>query len=410
MGNVESFIARRYLVSNRKVRFINVIGFISIVGITIGVAALLIALSVFNGFSGIVTSVLVGFDPHIRIEKKGALAAPEVTEIDSILRRIPRVRAFSPFISGKAMLVAQSYNQVVYLRGVDENRIGGVSGLKDKIVLGTLNLEDSAGVSGIVIGRTLADRLSSIVGDDLEVISPYGIQSTVSGLAAPQTMKLRITGIFESSNRDYDAGYSYISIEAAQRLFNLEGKYNGVEMRLTDFNAADQLKKVLASQLPGDLSISTWYDLHQSLYSVMLIERWSAYILLCLIIVVATFNMLCSLTMGVLEKRRDIAVLKAMGMTSNAIVRLFMVEGLLIGVIGTILGILLGLLILLIQVKYQFFRLDPTIYIIPAIPVEIRWMDFITIPLASLGLSYLAAYYPAKRAALTVPAQALRWE
>jgi lipoprotein-releasing system permease protein len=173
---------------------------------------------------------------------------------------------------------------------------------------------------------------------------------------------------------------------------------------------ASHLKDELAEQLPDDLSISTWYDLHQSLYSVMLIERWSAYILLCLIIVVATFNMLGSLTMGVIEKRRDIAVLKAMGMTSNAVVRLFMAEGLLIGIIGTVLGIFLGLLVLFIQIKYSVFKLDPTIYIIPAIPVEIRWMDFITIALASLGLSYLAAYYPARRAVLTAPAQALRWE
>src|ERR1043166_3801506 len=264
MRKVESFIARRYLVSNRKVRFINVIGLISIIGITIGVAALLVALSVFNGFNGVVTSVLVGFDPHIRIEKKGNIETPELMKIDSVLRRIPEVKAFSPFISGKAMLVAQSYNKVVFLRGVDGNRIGDVSGLKSKIVAGTLNLEDSAGVSGIVVGGTPSDRLFSTVGDELEVISPYGIQSTVTGLGAPQTMKLRIAGIFESSNRDYDAGYAYLSTGAAQQLFNLEGKYNGVEIRLVDFTMASHLKDERAEQLPDDLSISTWYDLHQS--------------------------------------------------------------------------------------------------------------------------------------------------
>jgi lipoprotein-releasing system permease protein len=156
--------------------------------------------------------------------------------------------------------------------------------------------------------------------------------------------------------------------------------------------------------------VSTWYDLHRTLYLVMSIERWSAYILLSLIVLVATFNMLGSLSMVVIEKRRDIAVLKAMGLSPRRIVRLFMVEGMLIGTIGTFAGIGLGVVILYLQVHYQLFRLDPTVYIIPAIPVEIHIVDFLSVAAASLGLSTLAAYYPARRAAATEPAQALRWE
>jgi lipoprotein-releasing system permease protein len=223
-------------------------------------------------------------------------------------------------------------------------------------------------------------------------------------------MKFRITGIFESNNKDYDAGYAYISAAAAQKLFNLPGTYSGIDIRLDDFNGAEEAKAALVRELPADMTVSTWYDLHQSLYSVMKMERWSAYVLLCLIVLVATFNMLGSLTMAVIEKRRDIGVLKAMGMTPGGIVRIFMVEGLLIGVIGTALGIVIGLGVLLLQVRYQIFPLDPTVYIIPAIPVEIRWTDFLAITAASVGLSFVAAYYPARRAAATLPTEVLRWE
>ncbi|HYQ87901.1 MAG TPA: ABC transporter permease [Bacteroidota bacterium] len=410
MAAVERFIARRYLSSKHSVRFINVISLISVVGITVGVAALLIALSVFNGFNAVVTAVLVGFDPHIRIEKQGNFNQPEIDSIQSVLRNHPEIKAFAPFISGKGMLVARSYNKVVYIRGVDENRIAGVSGLKEKIVLGSISFHDSTGTDGIVIGLALADRLASVVGDEIAVVSPSGFQSALSGLEAPKTMKYRVSGIFESNNKDYDAGYAYVSIDAAQRLFDMEGAFSGLELRLSYFNDAEHVKEMLMHELPAGTGISTWYDLHQSLYSVMRIERWSAYVLLCLIILVATFNMVGSLTMAVIEKRRDIGVLKAMGMTPRRITRVFMVEGLLIGAAGTVLGICIGLGVLGLQIRYQIFPLDPTVYIIPAIPVEIHWSDFFAIALASTGLSFLAAYYPARRAAGLVPTEALRWE
>ncbi len=407
---VEIFIARRYLLSKRKIRFINVIGIISICGIMIGVAALLIALSVFNGFSGVVTSVLVGFDPHIRIEKRGGFTEEDYGRLEQIVERNERVRAQSPFITGKAMLVVQSLNRVVFLRGVDEGRIAGVSGLAGKMVLGKLSLKDSADAGSMVIGMTLADRLGTVVGDEISVISPYGFQTALSGFASPKALRFRVAGIFESNNKEYDASYAYISIGRAQELFNLEGRYNGMEIRLEDVARADQVKEELQKELSTEVTISTWYDLHRNLYSVMRIERWSAYALLSMIILVATFNMLGSLTMAVVEKRRDIAVLKAMGMSTTSVIRIFMAEGLLIGIAGTIAGVLLGLLILWLQIQYHLFPLDPTIYIIPAIPVEIRWTDFVAITLSSMGLTFVSAFYPARRAALTLPADALRWE
>ncbi len=410
MNFVDLYVAGRYLRSKRKLRFINVIGYISIVGITIGVAALLIALSVFNGFSGVVTSVLLGFDPHLRIEKKGNLSVEEFNAIENILKSNPEVKAYSTFVTGKALLNTKSFNKVVFLRGIDENKIASVSGLKSKIVLGTLDFSDIDGVQGIVIGLNLADQLSAVIGDELIVYSANSVKSAFSGVGLTLGTKFRVTGIYQSNNKEYDANFAYISLPMAQQMFELNGKFNGVEVRLQDFHKAEKVKSEIGIHLAPPFSIYTWYDLHKSLYSVMKIERWSAYILLTLIILVASFNLLGSMTMGVIEKQRDISILKAMGMNRKNLTRIFMFEGLLIGMIGTILGVIIGLIVLYLQVQYQIFPLDTTIYIIPAIPVEIHFFDFIAISVASLGLSCLASYYPAKRAALLLPIEGIRWE
>ena len=410
MFGVEYHIARRYLTARRNLRFINVIGYVSIIGITTGVAALLIALSVFNGFTNVVTSVLIGFDPHVRIEKRGNIGPAEYDSLAAILRAAPGVTAFSPFVSGKAMLSARSANKVVFIRGVDPARAGDVTGLKKSVVLGSLTLGDTTQTPGVVVGLALADRMGIITNSEIVIYSPAGIQASLSGFSAPQGSRHVVTGIFQSDNKDYDAGYAYLSLRDAQALFGLGDKVHGVDLRCTDFRDADRVKEYLGARLPAVYTISTWYDLHRSLYTVMTVERWSWYLFLSLIVVVATFNMLGSLSMGVMEKRRDIAVLRSMGMSARSIIRVFMVEGMIIGILGTLLGVAIGLVVLYLQVHFQLFRLDTTIYIIPAIPVEIRWTDFLSISAVSLGLSFCAAYYPARRAASTLPAAALRWE
>jgi lipoprotein-releasing system permease protein len=219
-----------------------------------------------------------------------------------------------------------------------------------------------------------------------------------------------VAGIYDSNNKDYDAHYAFVSLDAAASLFDYRSTVSGIEMRLHNIQEAGQLKKVLAISLGPSYSVSSWYDLHKDLYSVMQVERWSAYIILCLIVGVATFNVLGSLTMGVIEKRRDIGILKALGATRGSIMRVFMFEGLLVGTIGTVLGSVIGLAVCYLQVRYHLFPLDPTVYIIPAIPVDVRWSDFVAVSGASMVLSALASLYPALRAARMVPVESIRWE
>jgi lipoprotein-releasing system permease protein len=406
----ERFIARRYVRSKRQMRFINIIMLVSVIGITVGVAALIIVLSVFNGFNSVVTSVLVGFDPHLRVEPARGGKMFLSDSVSAILRDDTRIAASAPFVASKALLVAGRMNRVVFVKGVEDSLIDGVSGVKQRTVLGEFAFNDTPQKAGVVLGFGLADRMGTIVGNDLTILSPVGVDAMVVQLGQPVMRSGTVVGIYDSNNKDYDAHYAYVSLATARALFEMGNAVSGVEIRLRRIDDADAVKADLQRELGSSYRVSTWYDLHRDLYSVMKIERWTAYIILCLIVGVATFNVLGSLTMGVIEKRRDIGVLKALGATSTSIMRVFMFEGVLVGTIGTLLGAAIGFLVCYLQIHYHLFPLDPTVYIIPAIPVEVRWTDFFAVALASMLLSLLASLYPARRAARLLPVQAIRWE
>jgi lipoprotein-releasing system permease protein len=391
-------------------RFIHIIMLVSVIGITVGVAALVIVLSVFNGFNTVVTDVLVGFDPHIRIESGTGKSIELTDSLSSSLNADPRIAAWAPFISSKALLMTLSVNKVVSVKGVVDSLAGEVSGVKASTVLGDFTFKDTSGRVGIVIGMTLADRLGATVGSEVTLVSPVGVDAMMMQIGQPLTRKCTVVGIYDSHNKDYDAHYAYISLNAARDLFRYGNTVSGIEIRLHQLSQSEPVKQSLSAMLGGKYRVMTWYDLHKDLYSVMKIERWSAYIILCLIVGVATFNVLGSLTMGVVEKRRDIGILKALGATRSSITRVFMFEGILVGLIGTAAGLLIGYAVCLLQIHYALFPLDTTVYIIPAIPVELRWSDFIAVSLASMTLSMLASLYPARKAAVLLPVEAIRWE
>jgi lipoprotein-releasing system permease protein len=406
----ERLIAQRYLRSKRQLRFINIIMMVSVTGITVGVAALTIVLSVFNGFNSVVTNVLVGFDPHIRIEAARGRGMQLTDSLLGGLRADPRIAAAAPYIASKALLLTPHVNRVVLVKGVVDSTIDLVSGVKNRIVLGAFRLRDTPEAGGVVLGLALADRLGTMVGSELTIVSPVGVDAMMTQFGEPLARRCTVAGIYDSNNKDYDAHYAFISLESARQLFQYGDRYSGIEVRLHDLEDADNVKHSLQARLGGGYTVSTWYDLHRDLYSVMKIERWTAYIILCLIVGVATFNVLGSLTMGIIEKRRDIGILKALGATRTSIIRIFMFEGILVGMLGTAAGVLIGVVVCLLQIRYSLFPLDPTVYIIPAIPVELRWTDFVAVVLASMTLSTLASLYPARRAARLLPVDSIRWE
>lgn len=407
----ETLIARRYLRSKHKINFITIISFISIAGITIGVAALIVVLSVFNGFGSLVSGFLLSLEPHIKITATSTEAEKKIETLPGILASDKNINSYTPFVEGKLLAYNKGLTQVAYLKGIPDDSTLNLTDLKSNIVYGSLDLSEDKNNTGLVIGIQLADRLQVLVGDSLILISPIGIEKVITQYSMPLTKKFIITGIFSSNNNDYDGGYMFTNLSTAKHLLGYKRNVHGYELRLDDIDNANRVKDNLAAVIDDEnISITTWYDAHKELYSVMQIERWTAYIILSLIIAVATFNILGSLSMSVIEKKRDIGILRAIGVTEKSVLKIFMFEGLLIGLIGTVLGILIGYIICYLQITYNLYPLNPAQYKIDSLPLEIRISDFFFISGASMLLSFLASLYPAKKAARTNTIEAIKWE
>ncbi len=406
----ERFIAGRYLLSKKKVQFITVITLISIVGVTVGVAALIAVLSVFNGFNKYQMDILTGFDPHLRIEPVNGGTIADYQSVAEKIRKESGINAVAPFAMNKGVISSRRNNVVAFIKGVDEGLIGGLSDVKEKTTLGVFAFADSDELGGIVLGGSLAAKLETRVLDTLTVMSTIGMEKALTQIVTPKSMKFVVRGIYDSNNREYDKMYSFISLPKSQKLYDLQNNVNGIEIRLDNIDNSETAKQDLQALLGGGVKVNSWYDLHEDLYSVMKVERWTAFIILSLIIAVASFSIVGSLTMTVIEKRRDIGILKAMGTPNGSIVKIFMFEGILIGIYGTVLGCLLGFTICILQIKFKLFPLDTMVYSIDALPIDIRYTDYIFVSLSAMILAFLASLYPALRAARQEPIKAIRWE
>lgn len=407
----ERFIAKRYLLSKHKINFITIISFISITGITLGVAALIVVLSVFNGFGSLVTSFLMNIDPHLRVEYKSSVKTDLENELNEIIKQTPDLKSYAPFVSGKVLAYSRGETQVINLKGVDTASTETVYNIKESILFGSNALYTEDNSSGVIIGLRLADQLRTLVGDTITIISPEGIERAITQFGMPNTAKFIVTGIFSSQNNEYDESLIFVPIEDAQYLLGYKNDIQGYDIKLNHSDNSFKAKDYLESKLDKNIfEINTWYDFHKELYSMMQIERWVAYILLSLIIAVASFNILGSLSMSVIEKKRDIGIMRSMGSKEKSILKIFMYEGLMIGVVGTLLGVLLGYFICYLQLKYKIYPLDPTQYKIDALPLELRVSDFFYITGVSILLSLIASYIPARRAAKVDALQAIKWE
>jgi len=408
----EFFIARRYFKARRKRGFINLITYITILGVTIGVAALIIVLSVMNGFEQEVRSRIIGFDGHIRLRTFHFKGMANADSVMLKISDIPHITGMSPYVDEKAIIRSGDGSDGIMIRGVDEKSFGKVSEIPKNIVYGEMNLgisETSEGqkLPGIVIGRWVADKLMVDVGDRIILISLKGIGSMFQ---TPPIKQFVVTGFFETGMYEFDNTFAYVSIKSAQQLFMMPGKVSGIEIKLDDLYRADKVVKLIEDRLGFPYYPQTWFEMRKTLFSWMQLEKYAAFLILCLIILVAAFNIISTLIMVVMEKTREIGILKSMGSSSKSITRIFLYQGMIVGMFGTFTGSLIGYLVCWAQQKYQFLHLPGDVYIISVLPVKIQATDFMAIGVAAILICLAAALYPARKASKLVPVDAIRYE
>jgi lipoprotein-releasing system permease protein len=423
----EWFIGLRYLKAKRKQTFISIITVISIVGVTLGVWALIVVLAVMSGFANNLKEKFLGTQAHIHLLKITKEAMDHYEDVTKEVEQVKGVVAATPFIYSEVMLSSESNVFGVVLNGIDPDRAGKVTDLARNMKLGSLQdlKEEGKGtlpgtregtLPGIILGVELAKHLSISVNETIQVISPLGTMTPMG--MVPKMKRFRVVGTFYSGMYEFDIKLAYVSIESAQKFFNMDSRVTGIEIKVDDIYKAKEIGKEIQHRLGFSFWPQTWMEMNRNLFSALKLEKIVMFILLVLIVLVAAFNIISTLIMVVMEKHKDIAILKSMGATSKGILRIFIIEGLVIGVVGTILGAIVGVMTAFNLEKITGFLeqllgfkiLSGDIYYIDKVPSQVNPLDVGIIILTAILISLLATLYPSWRASKLDPAEALRYE
>jgi len=416
-----ALIAKRYLTSPRSVSLISRITAISVAGVALGVAALIVVLSVLNGFFEFVRDMLISYDPHVRIVSVEERGFEPDDSLLSAMAAWPGVQTVSPYVEGKALLLHEGradVNKVVIVRGVDASSLDTDQGVVPGTTLGRFDVDRVDGRPGIVLGRRLGERLllspggGSAPPSRIALLSAPAIERMYTRvLSSSPIRQFEVRGLFQLETV-FDESHAFVGLQEAQTLFRMGSTVSGVDVRLSNLQQTDAYKAWLSDRLDQErYAVLTWYDLHRGLYDVMQLEKWGASLVLFLIVIVAAFNIIGSLTMIVIEKQGDVGALRAMGVSARNIRRIFLAEGALIGLVGAGTGLALGLAVSWLQLRYGLVSLPGSdSFLIDAYPVSIRLLDLALVTGSALVLSVLAAWYPAYRAASIPPAVALRMD
>lgn len=409
----ELFISIRYLLAKRKQTFISLITLISIAGVGVGVTALIVVLAVMNGFHEDLRGRILGITSHVSVTSFAGMVS-NYREVMSDIEKEKGVIGATPFIYAPVMMTA-SRSAGAILRGIDPLSASRVLKLQENLMRG--NLADlvqapqeggEPSYPGIILGKELATNLGSRVGDFLTIISPAG-RLTPMG-QAPKSRVFRVVGIIESGMYEYDNTLAYVDLPVAQQFLGIGDTVTGVEVRVDDIYNAGHIAEALQNRLGPPFYVSDWIKMNGNFFSALKLEKVVMFVILTLIILVASFNIVSSLTMLVMEKGRDIAILKAMGATTSSIKKIFVLEGFLIGICGTALGVLGGSTLCNLLKEYKFIDLPPGVYHISKLPVKMESFDLAVIALAAICISLVATLYPSRKAARLDPAEALRYE
>ncbi|MFN8642165.1 MAG: ABC transporter permease [Candidatus Binatia bacterium] len=411
------FIGLRYLRAKRSEAFLSLITAISTGGVAVGVLTLNVVLAVMTGFEEDLRDRILGFTPHVVVSDYGASMAVAPT-VEARLRAVPGVEAADAFVQGQAMLASGREVAGVLLRGV-QPRPGGAIDFSRHLRGGRLEdlatrhavQRDETGARvewpGIVLGTELARQLDVGIGEPVSVVAPAGVP-TVVGMV-PKVRRFAVVALFEAGMLEYDSALAFISLPEAQRFFGLGDAVSGIEVRTADLDAADDVKARIAGLLDFPYKVQSWRDLNHNLFAAIRLEKFVYFLVLTLIVLVAAFNIVATLVMVVMEKRRDIAVLKSMGATRRAIAEIFVTKGLVIGGVGTALGTAIGLGVCEL-LRHSVIRLPPGVFYTPTLPVKVYPQYFALVVAVSLAICLLATLYPARQAARLVPVDAIRYD
>lgn len=402
------FIALRYFKAKKKHRGISVNTLISIAGVALGVMALIVVLSVMGGFHEDLQKKILGVNAHIVVlSYEGKIRDHEL--LKKKLDEIDGVKYSSPFIYGQVMLSFGDRSQGVVVRGIDPELETGTTDIIKYLKDGSLkSLKKSTGIPGIIVGRELARNLGLLIGDEIKMISPTGELGPLGIL--PKMRKFRVSGIFEAGMYEYDSNLSLINIHDAQEFFGLTDEIAGFEVRVDEIYNAVEIAQRIDAALGLPYYARDWMEMNRNLFSALKLEKIAMFVILVLIVLVASFNIISNLIMTVIEKAREIAIIRAMGATGRGVMTIFMLHGLIIGVSGTILGLAGGYAACYLLRTYKFINLPPDIYYLSYLPVRMSLFDFIVVPATAIIISFLATVYPAWQAAKLNPVEPLRYE
>jgi lipoprotein-releasing system permease protein len=415
----ELFVSLRYLKAKGKQAFISFNTVISVAGVMLGVTAMVVVLAVMTGFGTDIKSKILGMNAHIRIMGRDGKVENHLVTL-KIVETVEGVEAAAPFIHGQIMLRSGAGVSGAVLKGVDPSRAGQVLELEKSIKQGTLELLNTPegidkdpgdqSAPGIILGKELARLLLVGPGDELYAVSPLGGSLTPLGSRIPHMKRFRVVGVFDSGMYDYDTSFAYVSIESAQRLLRLGDAVHGIEVKVGDIYHVERLGgEILANLGPGYWA-QDWMQMNKNFFSALRLEKVVMFIILVLIILVAAFNIVSTLIMMVMEKTKDIAILKSMGVTARGIMKIFVIEGLIIGVVGTVLGLLGGGVLCFLLKRYEFVKLPSDVYYISTLPVRVQPLDVVLVAVSAIAISFLATLYPSYQASRLDPVAAIRYE
>ena len=406
----EFFVANRYLRAKRKQTEISVITAISILGVAAGVMALVIALAVTNGFRSTLQDSLLSATAHISVrERESGPGIRDWQRLIPMFKALPRVKSADPGLYGPLFLTGPDRSEGAMVKGIDLGSSGGLSDSLVHLKEGRLaDLDNAKGYPGIVLGARLAPKIGMKVDSVVTVISPQGDVTALG--ARPAYYKFRVVGIFESGVYQLDDSWAYMSLKNAQMVFSLEDVINSVDIKLDDPDRAPEVANAVGALLSPELMARTWIEDNKNIHNALQMERIVTVLTIGLIQLVSGLNIFTTLTMMVMEKNRDIAVLLAMGARREQIRNIFLCEGMLIGGVGTIIGLILGYATCAVAGYYQWPRLDEQIYELSYVHFKPIWYDAIWIAAAAMLVALIATLWPARTATRIAPAEALRYE